>query len=589
MTAIPISDHFLQELRLRVEIEQLVSPYVQLKRSGRMLMGLCPFHNEKTPSFAVYPENNSFYCFGCGAGGDAVTFTMRIENLDYVEAVKRLSEQLGMQLPEEHYDDSLHKRRLRVLAANREAAKFFHAQLHEPSGKQGLDYWLGRKLSARTITHFGLGYAPDAWDALLRHMQARGFTVDELADANLVRRTEKQGGVRYYDGFRHRVMAPILDLRGNVIAFGGRVLDDSKPKYINTSDTVAYKKGRDIYALNFAKNDNRQGQLILAEGYMDVIALHQAGFTNAVACLGTALTREQAQLLSRYAKEVILAYDADEAGQTATRRALEVLGQTPLRLRVLSLSGGKDPDEVLRVYGAEKFRSLMEGAANDIEYRLLRARGELDLQNPAGKLEYLKAAAAILAAFGPMEGDIYASRLAEELGAQKETILTQIGLLKKKESRRQSKQAQAHLMQLQSERALKLDPQRGLHPAAAKKEERLLGLLLVHPDFFARLGETLSAADFLTPFNRALAQKLFARLAEGCGVELELLSGVFDPVQMGEMMRMRQAAEQLPGSLEREFEDCAAALAREAALARRQDVADLDRDKFGELFSHMKK
>ncbi|MCL2107451.1 MAG: DNA primase [Oscillospiraceae bacterium] len=580
-----IPDSYLQELSARAEIEPLISPYVNLKRSGRLLMGLCPFHNEKTPSFAVYPDNNSFYCFGCGAAGSAVNFVMRIENLDFIEAVKALSQRVGMRLPEEQYDDSLSKRRLRVLSANREAARFFHAQLSEPEGRAALEYWLEkRRLSPRIVKSFGLGYAPNRWNALLKHMRAKGFSPEELVDANLVTHSDKG---YFFDRFQHRVMVPIIDLRGNVVAFGGRVLDDSKPKYINTSDTIAYKKGRDIYALNFAKNHAKEGQLILAEGYMDAIALHQAGFANAVACLGTALTKEQAQLLSRYAQEVVLAYDADEAGQEAVRRALKILSQTPLKLRVIQLTGGKDPDDIIRTYGAERMKSLIDGAANDIEYRLLAARGNLDLHSPAGKLEYLKKAAQALASFGgQIEQDIYASRLAEELSVSKDAILSLIKQAKDRESRQQGRGEQRELLKLLKGRDLKIDPQRAAHMASAKAEERLLGLLMNHPELYPRLKSACSAGDFVTQFNRRLAEVLFERLEEGRGIEPELLSSCLNIQEIDEIMRMRQLAAHIASPLQ-EMEDCAKKILAEPDNAPK-DVSGLDENRFLGLFEQQK-
>jgi len=586
VSSIPIPDSYLQELRLRADIEQLIAPYVpNLRRSGRALMGLCPFHSEKTPSFAVYPESNSFYCFGCGAGGDAVSFLMRMERLDYVEAVKALSQRVGMQLPEDNYDDGLAKRRLRILSANREAAKFFYGQLKTP-GSPGLDYWLNRRrLTPQLVKHFGLGYAPEGWSHLLDHLRAQGYSPEELVDANLVTRSDKNGRTSYFDRFRHRVMVPILDLRGNVIAFGGRVLDDSKPKYINTSDTLAYKKGRDIYALNFAKN-TANGRLILVEGYMDVIALHQHGFPQAVACLGTALTRDQAQLLARYADEVVLSYDADEAGQRATQRALEVLGQTNLKLRVLKLSGGKDPDEILQTYGAEKYRQLLEGAANEIEFSLLRVRGDLDLSVPSGKADYLREAVKILARCSAIERDIYASRLSEELGVGKEAILAQAEQARKRDGRRQERDRERELMKLQDAQSVKLDPQRGLHPAAARAEERLLGLLLRHPDFYIKLRETLSPGDFVTPFNRELAEKLFARLENGQGVEPELLTGALTQQELDEAMRMKLSCEDVANPWQ-ECEGCARKLLSEKP--KDINVNAMDEEGYRGLFAKLKK
>jgi len=489
-----------------------------------------------------------------------------------------------MQLPEDNYDDGLAKKRLRILSANREAAKFFHSRLKEP-GSQGLEYWLGRrKLTPQLVKHFGLGYAPEGWSNLLDHMRGQGYAPEELVEANLVTRSDKNGRTSYFDRFRNRVMIPILDLRGNVIAFGGRVLDDSKPKYINTSDTLAYKKGRDIYALNFAKN-TANGRLILAEGYMDVIALHRHGFTQAVACLGTALTRDQAQLLARYADEVVLSYDADEAGQRATQRALEVLGQTNLKIRVLKLSGGKDPDDILQTYGAEKYRQLLEGAANEIEFSLLRARGDLDLETPAGKSDYLKEAVKILARCTQIERDIYASRLSEELQVDKEAILAQAAQARKRNDRRQERERQRELMKLQDTQSVKIDPQRGLHPAVAKAEERLLGLLLRHPDFYIKLRETLSPGDFVTPFNRELAEKLFARLENAQGVEPELLTGALAQQEQDEAMRMKLACESIANPWQ-ECEGCAQKLLGEKP--KDINVSAMERGAYLDLFGKLK-
>ena len=581
--SIAIPDSYLQELRARADIEQLISPYVKLRRSGRLLMGLCPFHNEKTSSFAVYPDTVSFYCFGCGAGGDAVSFLMRMERLDYIEAVKALSQRVGMQLPEDNYDDGLSKKRLRILSANREAAKFFHQQLKEPNGRVGFEYWLdARNLSPQIVRQFGLGYAPPGWTALLDHMRSLGYKPEELVEANLVSRSEKGGKVNYYDRFRNRVMVPIIDLRGNVVAFGGRVLGDEKPKYINTSDTLAYKKGRDIYALNFAKN-TANGRLILVEGYMDVIALHQAGFTQAVACLGTALTREQAQLLSRYANEVVLSYDADEAGQKAAQRALDVLGQTNLKLRVIQLTGGKDPDDVLRTYGAERYRQLLEGAANDIEFALLNARGDLDLTTPAGKADYLREAVRVLARCTVIERDIYAARLAEELTVDKQAILTQVEQTRKRDARRNERNMHRDLISRQDPKRTAIDPQRGIHSQAAKSEEGLLGLLLQHPDFYAKLRGKITAEQFITRFNRELAFKLFSRLENGHGIEPELLSGVLTPEELGEAMRMKLTCENVDNPWANAEGWTAKLLAEQP-----QDKPDLkDNDSFLDAFSQL--
>ena len=304
------SDDFLLELHSRTDIADLISSYVVLKRRGKNLVGLCPFHNEKTPSFTVYPESESFYCFGCGAGGEAISFIRRAENLDYTEAVKFLCDRAGMSMPTDGYDNSLAQKRRRIYEINKEAARFFNSVLFSEEGKEALEYLKQRGYLKKTLIRFGMGYAPNDWRRLLNHLREKGYSYEELYEANLANKSEKNGKVNYYDSFRNRVMVPIIDPRGNVVAFGGRVLDDSKPKYINTSDTPVYKKSLGVFGLNFAKNTNEK-TLILVEGYMDAISLHQAGFDNAVACLGTALTGEMAHLLSRYAEEIILSYDAD--------------------------------------------------------------------------------------------------------------------------------------------------------------------------------------------------------------------------------------------------------------------------------------
>ncbi len=353
-----LSEAFLQELKFKTDIEDIISTYVTLRKNGSTSKGLCPFHNEKTPSFTVYSDTQSFYCFGCGAGGDAVTFLKKIENLDYIDAVKLLAQRAGLQMPDDNsYDDSLSKKRRRVLEINRETAKFYYSYLISPQGKIGLDYFLNRGLSMNTIKRFGLGFAPNEWDSLLKHLKSKGYRPSEMVEAGVVKIGRNNN---YYDTFKNRVMTPIIDVRGNVIAFGGRVLDDSKPKYINTSDTLVYKKTNELFALNLAK-DSGKDNLILCEGYMDVIAMHQAGFTNAVAGCGTALTNEQVRLISRYAREVILAYDADEAGQKALNKAVSLFKQTDVKVKIPALAGGKDPDEIIKKYGRDKFKGMLDG------------------------------------------------------------------------------------------------------------------------------------------------------------------------------------------------------------------------------------
>ena len=578
-----LSDSFLEQLRANTDIESVISPYVNLRRRGKNLVGLCPFHNEKTPSFTVYPENGSFYCFGCGVGGDVITFVRRMENLDYMEAVKQLADRAGMALPEDGYDDTLAKKRTAVLAANRAAAKFFHSQLFTDRGRHALNYFLDRGLTMETIRHFGLGFAPDDWRALKNHLNEQGFDDILLESANLLRRSDKNGKVSYYDNFRNRVMFPIIDPRGNVIAFGGRVLDDSKPKYINTSDTLVYKKSNGVFALNFAKNGN-DGKLIIAEGYMDVIALHQAGFTNAVACLGTALTKEQANLLSRYADEIILSYDADEAGQKATARALGIFGTTGMEIKVLRLTGGKDPDEIIKKYGAQRFRDIINGAANDTEYRLLRARQGIDLSTDDGKVKYLSVAAEILAEIGsPVEVDVYASRLAHELGVDKLAIESQVkykreGLKKRRAVKREQEQTRL-LINGQNTK----NPERAQHLRAAKAEETLIASLMRNPDFYNKLKDELSADYFVTALNRRIFSVILSRLDEGGNTEPYFLSSEFTPDEMDEVERIFRSAAQLSNTVE-ECADCIKILKEEKNKPESIKASELSDDDFAKLF-----
>lgn len=578
-----LSDAFLEQLRANTDIESVISPYVNLRRRGKNLVGLCPFHNEKTPSFTVYPENGSFYCFGCGVGGDVITFVRRMENLDYMEAVKQLADRAGMALPEDGYDDTLAKKRTAVLAANRAAAKFFHSQLFTEQGRQALDYFLDRGLAPETIRHFGLGFAPNDWRTLKRHLNEQGFDDVLLESANLLRRSDKNGKVSYYDNFRNRVMFPIIDPRGNVIAFGGRVLDDSKPKYINTSDTLVYKKSNGVFALNFAKNGN-DGKLIIAEGYMDVIALHQAGFTNAVACLGTALTKEQASLLSRYADTIVLSYDADEAGQKATARALGIFGTTGMEIKVLHLEGGKDPDEIIKNYGAQRFQAIIDGAANDTEYRLLKARQGIDLATDDGKVKYLSAAAEILAEIGsPVEVDVYASRLAHELGVDKLAIQSQVkykreGLKKRRAVKREQEQTRL-LINGQNTK----NPERAQHLRAAKAEETLIASLMRNPDFYNKLKDGLSADYFVTALNRRIFSVVLSRLEEGGNTEPYFLSSEFTPDEMDEVERIFRSAAQLSNTVD-ECADCIKILKEEKNKPETVKASELSDEDFAKLF-----
>ena len=414
---------FIEQLTAQCDIEDIVRSYVPLKRAGRTAKALCPFHSEKTPSFVVYPENQSFYCFGCGKGGDVIRFVMEAEHLDYPEAIRFLAARAGMAVPEEE-EDGTAARKMRIYEINREAARFFHKCLKSQAGQAGYRYLRGRGLSDQTITAFGLGFAPDSWDSLRDFLQKKGFKREEMLDAAVLARGR---GGHCYDKFRNRVMFPIIDLRGNVIGFGGRVMDDSRPKYLNTDDTPVFKKSRNLFSLNFAKGE-ADGRLILAEGYMDVIAIYAAGFHNVVATLGTALTEEQARLMSKYAKEVVIAYDSDGPGQAATHRAINILSDAGLSARVLHMEGAKDPDEYIKKFGAKRFEILLGNAGDATTHELESAKKALDLKTPEGRIEYLRRAVNILADIrNPLSREVYAAYVARDAGASGESVNAQAG------------------------------------------------------------------------------------------------------------------------------------------------------------------
>lgn len=562
-------DAFLMELRSRADIETIISSYVNIKRAGRISKGLCPFHGEKTPSFTVYPDTQSYYCFGCGNGGDVVTFIKNIENLDYLDAVKFLADRVGMDVPEENsYDNTINKRRLRMLEANREAARFFHSCLGTKDGAVGYQYFKNRGLSDETIKKFGLGFAPDSFNALTNHLMSKGYTKDELVFANLARRSQKNEN-NIYDNFRNRIMFPIIDVKGNVIAFGGRVMDDSKPKYLNTSDTMVYKKSQGVFALNLAKKSGKDS-LILCEGYMDVIALHQAGFTNAVAGLGTALTSEQASLLSRYASEIMIAYDADEAGQKAATRALQIFKNTPAKIKVLRLSGGKDPDEIIKNYGVEKMRAIINGAANEIEFALLREHSKYDVASDDGKRQYLRSAIEILSNVGAVELDIYASRIADELSVTKSVIVDEAKRIAKKKVYSNQKK-EFNQIQRQGDILDNLNPERRKYHAGAKAEEMLIAILMSNPEHLKMVDEKLDAEDFVTDFNKRIFKAVASRLREGKSAEISFLYGELTDEEISAVAKIQTISHTLNNSID-ECADCIKVILNEKNKKSLKDV-----------------
>lgn len=575
-----INDAFLQELRFKTDIEDVISTYVSLRKRGSTSIGLCPFHNEKTPSFTVYNETQSFYCFGCGAGGDAVTFIKNIENLDYMDAVKLLAQRAGMQMPDDKtYDDSLSKKRRRILEINRETAKFYYSYLISPEGKAGLDYFLNRGLTPATIKKFGLGFAPNEWDSLLKHLKGLGYKPSEMVDAGVVKIGRNNN---YYDTFKNRVMTPIIDVRGNVIAFGGRVLDDSKPKYINTSDTLVYKKTNELFAMNLAK-DNCNDNIILCEGYMDVIAMHQAGFTNAVAGCGTALTGEQVKLISRYTKEVILAYDADEAGQKALNKAVNLFKQTDVKVKIPALVGGKDPDEIIKKYGRDKFKGMLDGASNEIEFKLLEIRKKYNINATQGKIDFLNDAIKILADVSPIEQDLYLTRLADELGVEKNSIKIQLDSYTKKQKQiRKKKEYQGiindSIRDIQRQSYDENEPIRLI-----KAEERIIGLLIKYPECI-NYCKNFDEHKIASPFIKKMFVEIKNRLNNNLGVELINFGEMLTNDELGRLSGIIARTQYGDMNNEKEIKDCIAIICEEYDKRNSGSASNMTDDEFRNMF-----
>ena len=578
-----IPESFINELKYHCYIEDIISGYVSLKRTGRNLKGLCPFHSEKTPSFTVYPENGSYYCFGCGSGGDVITFIKNIENLDYVEAVRFLAAKAGMTVPEDETDNGLGKLKTRILEANRLAARFFHENLiHTP---QALQYIRNRGLSDKTIRHFGLGFAKNSWSDLTQYLRSKGYSDEELYQAALV---AKGRNGSYYDQFRNRFMFPIIDVRGSVIGFGGRVLDDSKPKYLNSADTPVFKKSRNLFALNFAKN-TKERSLILGEGYMDVIAMHQAGFTNAVATLGTSLTSDQARIISQYAKEVIIAYDSDTAGQTATKRAISLFEETGIKVRILGIPDAKDPDEYIKKFGATRFKLLLEGCSNAVEFELAKAKAKYNVETADGKVGYLKEAAKVLSAVrSPIEIDVYAAKVAGETDVSKDAVKLQIQEYMKKNYYQKRREERKDLHLAGFEKNDRVNPQRRVYPKAARAEEGLLSAVMKNPDFMQDLSQTITAEDFVTDFNRNLYEVISVRLKEGKSVELMALSSVFDSDQMGRISSILAAYHDINHTRE-EVADYVATIKEEKQKLSTQDIKQMDSEQLKRYIEGLKK
>ena len=570
--ALAIPPQFLDELVARTDIVDLVSESVRLTKKGNSYWGCCPFHSEKTPSFHVVPDRQMYKCFGCGKGGGAINYVMELENLPFRDAVAVLAKRAGMAVPETGGPSAgMRERREKILEMNKQAARAFHRWLHGPEGAEGLEYLRRRGLSKGTLTRFGLGFAPNRWDALITELAGQGYDKRDLLDAGLAV-SSKEG--RIYDRFRNRVIFPIIDVRGNVIGFGGRVMDDSTPKYLNSPDTPVYNKSRNVFALNIAKT-SKAGRVILTEGYMDTISLHQAGFDSAVASLGTALTEEHGQLLSRYFKEAILAYDGDSAGVAAAQRAIPILGKAGLKVKVLRMRGAKDPDEFIKNFGREAFAKLLDQSENQVDYRLAQIQKKFDLSDDTQKVAFLQEAAQMISTLpSAVEREIYGGHAAQTAGVTLEAMKLEVEKALKGRLRKESKRIERENLSPVSQNQPKERELRYKNYRSARAEEGIIRLLLEDPSLVSHM-------DGLTPeeFSSELLQKVFGvildRVSKGLDVNVAVLAGELTEHEMNHMTQVLETPHQL-SNREQSIEDYIFTIRTESVQEKvREDQAAL--------------
>ena len=560
---------FLDELTARNPIEDVVGQYVSLKRSGSNLFGLCPFHGEKTASFSVAPDKGIYYCFGCHKGGSVINFEMEIEGLSYPDAIRALAKRAGMEVPEDEQYQSRYRQQERLWALNKEAARFFHTQLYGQAGRQGLAYAQKRGMPKSTLTKFGIGFAPDSWSSLCDAMRAKGYTDEELKQTGLASVSREKGNV--YDRFRNRLMFPIIDVRGNVIGFGGRVMDDSTPKYLNSPESMVFNKRKNLFALNFAKKSSL-GYLILVEGYMDAVALHQYGFDCAVASLGTSLTEEHAALLARYTEQVVLIYDGDNAGQNATQRAIPMLEKAGLQVKVLQMKDAKDPDEYLKKFGADRFKLLLEDASNRVEYQLRAIMRKYDLKEDSQRIQYLAEASRFISSLtNAVQREVYGTRAAEAAGISYDAFKIEVDKAYRSRTAREKKKQEK----------IDLSPARNLQPhsrnfrydnlKSAMAEETVIAMAVKEPALLDQVG-VLSQSHFSSEvLGRAFGQ-LLQRHIEGAEVSLGILTD-FTAEEMAHLAGILQRHDSPIN--EQAFQDCIRTILSEYQAGEVRSDADI--------------
>ena len=568
-----IPQNFVEELKYRNKIDDVISSYVNLKRTGSNKTGLCPFHSEKTPSFTVFTNTETFHCFGCGAGGDVITFIMRAENLEYTAALEFLAKRAGMEMPVDNEHKSEMLKRSRILEMNKDAAKFFNQMLYSPEAERARAYLEKRKLSSAAVKRFGLGYAPDSFDALRNHMKKLGYSDAELKEAFLCGKSERTG--KFFDYFRGRLIFPIIDNFSNVIAFGGRAINDEvKPKYLNTSDTPVFKKSRNLFALNFARSCADE-YIILCEGYMDVIAVNMAGFSNAVATLGTALTSEQARIMAKYTKKVVISYDSDDAGQSAAKRAIPLLSEAGIEVSVLKMKDAKDPDEYIKKFGATKFKLLIEGSRGKFDFLCDTVLKKYDISIPDEKVRAAHEICEIIAGFySDVERSVYISKAAERLSIEEKSIRTDTERIRKKKIREEDGERMRKIISDTSGYTDNINRERVGNTRAAKAEETIIGLILLYPELFSKAVSeewALCPEDFKTSFGR----RIFEALEKlGGKADIGVLAADFSVDEISRITDMQRKRAELTKNDESVLFDSIKALREEKNETSGDELAD---------------
>ena len=571
-----IPANIIEDLKFRNSIEDVISSYINLTRSGANLKGLCPFHSEKTPSFTVYTGDGHFYCYGCGAGGDVISFIMRIENLDYTSALEFLAKRAGVTLPEDDTRRSEGVTRSRVLEMNLEAARFFRSILFSKEGESGRAYFEKRRLSGATIKHFGLGYAPNSFDALKRHLKSKGFTDEETVAGYLCQRSRKNEE-RTYDCFRNRVMFPIIDTAGNVVAFGGRVLDDSQPKYLNSSDTPAFKKSRNLFALNYARKNTENG-FILCEGYMDVIALHAAGFENAVATLGTAITPEQARIMKKYTDKVAISYDSDQAGQKAADKAIRLLSEVGIDARVISIPGAKDPDEYINNYGAVKFKDVLSASQTGFDYKVSKVLAKYNTDDPTEKARAVRDICFEIAkVYSKVERDIYIQSIAKRMELDRKAVAADVEGIIRRMNNERKKTERTELLRETSGLSNRVDPDQAKNKRASVIERTIVGLLLIRPEYAKLIhGENaVSAEEFTSEFCGEIFKAVTEAFRDG-GFDFGMLSEFFTQEQVSEAEKIANERRKVSSNGEDVFTEALKRLREENEKRKTKEQGHMD-------------